>query len=89
MSVLSLLARPFRGLFGNGRAKSAPPAPVVVKETGPEPELEAMQACWVARDFEELAKLAPENPEHMPVLGQAEYTKVDAWSEATALAAPG
>lgn len=42
----------------------------------------------VVRRSEELAKLAPENPEHMPLLGPAEYDTVDAWSENTAKLTP-
>jgi predicted Zn-dependent protease len=33
---------------------------------------------------EELAKIAPENPEHMPNLGPAEYEKVNGWFKSTA-----
>lgn len=40
------------------------------------------------RRAEELAKLAPENPEYMPLLGPAEYKKVDAWNDATAAITP-
>lgn len=42
----------------------------------------------VVRRSEELAKLAPENPEHMPNLGPAEYQKVNAWYESTASVTP-
>jgi predicted Zn-dependent protease len=42
----------------------------------------------VVRRSEELARLAPENPEHMPIQGPAEYSKVDAWSESTANITP-
>ncbi len=42
----------------------------------------------VVRRAEELAKLAPENPEHVNVLGPSEYATVDAWSEATAKITP-
>lgn len=41
----------------------------------------------VARS-EELARLAPENPEYMPLLGPAEYAKVDAWADSTASITP-
>jgi len=37
---------------------------------------------------EELAKLAPENPEFMPNLGPAEYKKVDGWFKSTASMTP-
>ena len=36
------------------------------------------------RRSEEIARLAPEDPEHMPVLPPQEYVQVDAWHEATA-----
>jgi len=42
----------------------------------------------VVQRSEELARLAPENPEYMPLLGPAEYAKVDAWNEATAAVTP-
>lgn len=37
---------------------------------------------------ERLARLAPEDPEHMPELGPQEYVQGKAWSEATAALAP-
>ncbi|HET6681430.1 MAG TPA: TldD/PmbA family protein [Gemmatimonadaceae bacterium] len=37
---------------------------------------------------ERLARLAPEDPEHMPELGPQEYAQGRAWSEATAALAP-
>jgi len=42
----------------------------------------------VVRRSEELAKLAPENPEHMPLLGASDFQKVDAWHESTAGVTP-
>ena len=42
----------------------------------------------VVRRSEELARLAPENPEHMPMLGAAEYSTVDAWKDSTAALTP-
>jgi predicted Zn-dependent protease len=42
----------------------------------------------VVRRSEELAKLAPENPEYMPNLGPATYTKVKAWHKSTASVTP-
>ncbi len=42
----------------------------------------------VVRRSEELAKLAPENPEHMPNLGPQEYQKVEAWFKSTAAVTP-
>lgn len=42
----------------------------------------------VVRRSEELAKLAPENPEHMPNLGAFEYSKVQAWYKSTAATTP-
>jgi len=42
----------------------------------------------VVRRSEELAKLAPENPEHMPNLGPSEYKKVNGWFESTASMTP-
>ncbi len=42
----------------------------------------------VVRRSEENARLAPENPEHMPLLGPAEYVKVNAWHESTASVTP-
>jgi predicted Zn-dependent protease len=42
----------------------------------------------VVRRSEELAKLAPENPEYMPLLGPAKYDKVDAWRDSTASMTP-
>ena len=42
----------------------------------------------VVRRSEELAKLAPENPEHMPNLGPAKYSKVNAWYDSTAEVTP-
>lgn len=42
----------------------------------------------VVRRSEELAKLAPENPEYMPNLGPAEYSKVIAWYDSTASTTP-
>ena len=38
----------------------------------------------VVRRSEALAKLAPENPEFMPVLGQQEYLETKAWFDSTA-----
>ena len=40
------------------------------------------------RRSEELASLAPENPEYMPLLGAAKYDSVNAWNEATAAVTP-
>lgn len=40
------------------------------------------------RRAEELAHLAPENPEFMPPLGPQEYLKIDAYDEETASASP-
>lgn len=42
----------------------------------------------VVRRSEELARLAPENPEHMPLLGPAEYVEVNAWHQSTAGVSP-
>lgn len=42
----------------------------------------------VVRRAEELAQLAPEDPEFMPNLGPQEYLKVDAWADATANITP-
>ena len=42
----------------------------------------------VVRRAEELAKLAPENPEFMPLLGPQEYAESPAWVEATAAIDP-
>jgi predicted Zn-dependent protease len=42
----------------------------------------------VVRRSEELARLSPENPEHMPMLGPSDYEPVNAWSEATAAITP-
>lgn len=42
----------------------------------------------VVRRSEELAKLAPENPEHMPNLGPAKYSKVNARYDSTAKVTP-
>ena len=42
----------------------------------------------VVRRSEELARLAPENPEWMPVLGPQEYKETPTWSEATANITP-
>lgn len=42
----------------------------------------------VVRRSEELAKLAPENPEFMPNLGPASYSKVNAWYKSTASVTP-
>ena len=42
----------------------------------------------VVRRSEELAKLAPENPEHMPNLGPQKYNKVKAWYKTTASVTP-
>ena len=42
----------------------------------------------VVRRSEELAKLAPENPEHMPTLGPDTYSKVNAWYKSTASITP-
>jgi predicted Zn-dependent protease len=40
------------------------------------------------RTAEELARLSPEDPEAMPVLGPQQYTESSAWSEATASLEP-
>ena len=42
----------------------------------------------VVQRSEELARLAPENPEWMPLLGPQEYKKTSTWSEATAAVTP-
>ena len=42
----------------------------------------------VVRRSEELARLAPENPEHMPNLGPADYSKVKARFDSTASVSP-
>ncbi len=42
----------------------------------------------VVRRAEELARLAPENPEYMPLLGPAKYEKIDAWRDSTAAITP-
>jgi predicted Zn-dependent protease len=42
----------------------------------------------VVRRSEELATLAPENPEHMPNLGPSEYQKVKGWFKSTASMTP-
>lgn len=42
----------------------------------------------VVRRSEELARLAPDNPEHMKNLGPAEYSNVNAWYESTANITP-
>ncbi len=42
----------------------------------------------VVRRSEELARLAPENPEHMPNLGPADYSKVKARFDSTASVTP-
>jgi predicted Zn-dependent protease len=42
----------------------------------------------VVRRSEELAKLAPENPEYMPNLGPATYDKINAWYKSTASVTP-
>ncbi len=42
----------------------------------------------VVRRSEELARLAPENPEWVPLLGPQEYKKTPTWSEATANVTP-
>lgn len=42
----------------------------------------------VVKRSEELAKLAPENPEHMPNLGPYKYDKVNAWFKSTASVTP-
>ena len=42
----------------------------------------------VVRRSEELARLAPENPEHMPNLGAFKYNKPEAWFKSTASATP-
>ena len=41
----------------------------------------------VARS-EEIARLAPDDPEHMPLLGPQEYAAVDAWDQPTASEGP-
>jgi predicted Zn-dependent protease len=43
----------------------------------------------VVRRSEELARLAPENPEHMPNLGPSKYSKVNAWFKSAASVTPG
>ncbi len=42
----------------------------------------------VVRRSEELARLAPENPEHMPNLGPHKYGQVNAWYKSTASVTP-
>lgn len=42
----------------------------------------------VVQRSEELARLAPENPEWVPLLGPQEYKKTPTWSEATAAVTP-
>ena len=42
----------------------------------------------VVRRSEELARLSPENPEWMPLLGTQEYKETPTWSEATANVTP-
>jgi predicted Zn-dependent protease len=42
----------------------------------------------VVKRSEELAKLAPENPEHMPTLGPDKYSKVNGWFKSTASVTP-
>ncbi|MFM7378999.1 MAG: TldD/PmbA family protein [Erythrobacter sp.] len=42
----------------------------------------------VVRRAEDLAKLAPENPEFMPAVGQQTFRPTDTWSEATAALTP-
>lgn len=42
----------------------------------------------VVRRAEDLAKLAPENPEFMPAVGQQTYRPTDTWSESTAALTP-
>ena len=42
----------------------------------------------VVRRSEELARLAPENPEHMPNVGKQEYGKSNGWFESTASITP-
>jgi predicted Zn-dependent protease len=42
----------------------------------------------VVQRSEELALLAPDNPEHMPNLGAYEYSKVEGWHESTASITP-
>ena len=42
----------------------------------------------VVRRSEQLARLAPENPEWMPLLGPQEYKETPTWSEATANVTP-
>lgn len=42
----------------------------------------------VVKRSEELALLAPENPEHMPLLGPFEYSSPETWSKATAEMTP-
>ncbi|MEJ2534963.1 MAG: metallopeptidase TldD-related protein [Gammaproteobacteria bacterium] len=42
----------------------------------------------VVRRSEELARLAPENPEHMPLLGPQEYRRAETWVKATADVTP-
>lgn len=51
-------------------------------------EFDAASLKKVVQRAEELAKLAPENPEYMPLLGPAEYKQVNAWKESTAALAP-
>ncbi len=42
----------------------------------------------VVRRSEELARLAPENPEYMPLMGPASYDSVNAWVDSTAAVTP-
>lgn len=47
-------------------------------------EFDEVSLKKVVKRAEELAKLAPENPEHMPTLGPDTYSKVNAWYKSTA-----
>jgi predicted Zn-dependent protease len=42
----------------------------------------------VVRRSEELAQLAPDNPEYMPLLGPQEYVETKSWSQATSQVTP-
>ena len=47
-------------------------------------QLDEASLAEAVRRSEEIARLAPEDPEHMPVLPAQQYAAVDAWDEATA-----
>lgn len=51
-------------------------------------QLDDASIADVVRRAEETARLAPEDPEHMPALGPQTYAAVDAFDEATAAQAP-